>query len=357
MIARRSIFGLRAAGAQRRRIGLAVMIGLAALWLGAASRVHVNASWSDGAWGYAALPLFGEAPAIGDRVLFEPPETLDSPVPYLKTVRGVPGMRIAVDMDGTVRLDGEPVGRAKSHALDGRPLAAIAPGVIAPDHYYLHADHVDSHDSRYAEIGLVPRGRILGRAIAMPDIPWLGLNGPLVGPEDSAPALESSTILPHAHDGPAPEEGGAMRRAFPTVLAAALLLAAALPGVVSAKDLGVRGATWPVAEPDLLAQIEARLLEMERSGALARLESEARANARRKLEEPDAAPGIAPARERRSRLWDPAITVARDIGTADGVPIAAAGTRVNPLERHDARPRSAVRRRPARGRDRLGARP
>ncbi len=124
-----------------------------------------------------------------------------------------------------------------------------------------------------------------------------------------------------------------MRRAFPTMLAAALLLAAALPGAVSAKDLGVRGATWPVAEPDLLAQIEARLVAMERSGELARLEDEARANARRKLEEPDPAPGIAPAREERSRLFDPAITVARDIRTPDGAPIAAAGTRVNPLER------------------------
>ncbi len=123
-----------------------------------------------------------------------------------------------------------------------------------------------------------------------------------------------------------------MRRAFPTLLAA-LLFAAALPGAVSAKDLGVRGATWPVAEPDLLEQIEARLLEMERSGALARLEDEARANARRTLEEPDPAPGIAPAREERSRLFDPAITVARDIRTADGALIAAAGTRVNPLER------------------------
>ena len=199
-------FAARGGNARRRHIVLAVMIALAVLWLGLASRVHVNASWSDGAWGYAAFPLFGEAPAIGDRVLFEPQDSVNAKVPYLKTVRGVPGMRIAVDMDGTVRLDGEPVGRAKSHALDGRPLAAIAPGVIAPGHYYLHADHVDSHDSRYAEIGLVPRGRILGRAIAMPDIPWLGLNGPLVGPEDSAPALESSTILPHAHDGPAPEE-------------------------------------------------------------------------------------------------------------------------------------------------------
>ena len=124
-----------------------------------------------------------------------------------------------------------------------------------------------------------------------------------------------------------------MRRAFPTLLAALLLIAAALPGAVSAKDLGVRGATWPVAELDLLAQIEARLLEMKRSGEMARLEQEARASARRKLEEPGSVPGIAPAREERSRLFDPAITVARDIRTADGVLIAAAGTRVSPLER------------------------
>ena len=206
MTAQRPIFDLRTAGPRRRHIGLAVMIALALLWLGAASRVHVNASWSDGAWGYAAFPLFGEDPKIGDRVLFEPPDSVGSPVPYLKTVRGVPGMRVSIGTDRTVFLDGEPVGRAKTHALDGRPLAAIAPGTIPPGHFYLHADHRDSHDSRYAEIGLVPRDRILGRAIAMPDIPWLGLNGPLVGPEDTGPAPESATILPHAHDGPAPVE-------------------------------------------------------------------------------------------------------------------------------------------------------
>ena len=190
--------------ARRRGAVLAAMIALAALWLVAVSHVHVNASWSDGAWGYAAFPLFGEAPEVGDRVLFEPPEAVGSKVPYLKTVRGVPGMAVTVGPDGTVRLDVEPVGRAKTHALDGRPLAAIAPGIIPQGHFYLHADHVDSHDSRYAEIGLVPRGRILGRAIAMPDIPWLGLDGPLVGREDAGPASESATILPHAHDGPPP---------------------------------------------------------------------------------------------------------------------------------------------------------
>ncbi len=114
----------------------------------------------------------------------------------------------------------------------------------------------------------------------------------------------------------------------------ALLAVAGLiePGV-SAKDLGVRGATWPVTEPDLLEEIEARLVGMQRSGELARLEEEARSRARRKLEEPDPVPGIAPAREHRSRLFDPSITVARDIRTPDGVLIAAAGTRVSPLER------------------------
>jgi len=131
-----------------------------------------------------------------------------------------------------------------------------------------------------------------------------------------------------------------MRHALPTMLAAALLLAAlavalalAAPAAATAKDLGVRGATWPVAEPDLLAEIEARLVEMQRSGELARLEKEARERARMKLEEPDPAPGIAPAREERSRLFNPAITVARDIHAPDGTLIAAAGTRVNPLDR------------------------
>ena len=126
-----------------------------------------------------------------------------------------------------------------------------------------------------------------------------------------------------------------MTRTAAMLLAATLAAgpAAGIPCAALAKDLGVRGATWPVAEPDLLEQIEARLLEMQRSGALARLETEARERARLRLEEPVPVPGIAPARERRSRLLDPAVTVARDVRTADGALIAAAGMRVNPLER------------------------
>ena len=194
MSARGLRFGRR--NPRRGRIGLAVMVLLAALWLAAASRVHVNASWSDGAWGYAVLPLLGQDPMPGDLVLFDPPDAVGSRVPYLKTVRGVPGMEVEVGPGGTVLLDGAPVARAKSRALDGRPLEAVAPGTIPPGRFHLHADHADSHDSRYAEIGLVPRDRILGRAIALPDIPWLGLEGPLVGPEDAAPSPVSVTVLP-----------------------------------------------------------------------------------------------------------------------------------------------------------------
>ena len=204
MTAPRPIFDLRTAGPRRRHIGLAVMIALALLWLGAASRVHVNASWSDEAWGYAAFPLFGADPKVGDRVLFDPPGDVGSRVPYLKTVRGVPGMAVTVAEDRRVFVDGVPTGRAKTHALDGRPLDAIAPGIIPPGHFYLHAGHVDSHDSRYAEIGLVAAERIRGRAIAMPDIPWLGLNGPLVGPEDAGEA-GAAAILPHPADEAPPE--------------------------------------------------------------------------------------------------------------------------------------------------------
>ena len=115
-------------------------------------------------------------------------------------------------------------------------------------------------------------------------------------------------------------------------LAAACLALALGATPASAKDLGVRGATWPVAEPDLLVEIEARLAAMERSGEFARIEREARSRARLQLEEPDPVPGIAPARERRSRPFDPAIVVERDIRLPDGTLVAAAGARVDPLE-------------------------
>lgn len=172
---------MRTAATVRGNRILVLFAALAAVWLLLASRVHVNASWSDDAWGYFVVPI--RTTRLGDRVVFEPPENVGAAAPYLKTVRGLPGSWIAVDRDRDVWVDDVNMGRAKPRALDGRVLSAADPGVIPPGHYYLHGNHVDSHDSRYAEIGLVPWERILGRAMALPDMPWLGLEGPVVRPE------------------------------------------------------------------------------------------------------------------------------------------------------------------------------
>ena len=113
------------------------------------------------------------------------------------------------------------------------------------------------------------------------------------------------------------------------VIVCALTLAAR---PVPARDLGVRGAVWPVAEPDLLMEIEARLGAMESSGELARMRGEAVDRARKRIEAPARVEGIGPARVRRTRLFDPSITVERDVRTHDGALIAARGARINPLD-------------------------
>lgn len=116
-------------------------------------------------------------------------------------------------------------------------------------------------------------------------------------------------------------------------LIAALWLAGVLDAAmpVSAKDLGVWGEVWPIEEPDLLVQVETALKDLETSGELARMNEEARARARERLEAPPPVPGIAPATEPRSWLYDPAIVVQEDVIGPGGVLIARAGTRIEPL--------------------------
>ena len=100
----------------------------------------------------------------------------------------------------------------------------------------------------------------------------------------------------------------------------------------AAKDLGVRGAVWPVVEPDLLAEIEARLGAMEASGELDRMRTGALKAARRRIEAPGRVEGIGPARVHHTRLFDPSMEVERDVRSADGTLIAARGARINPLD-------------------------
>lgn len=134
------------------------------------------------------------------------------------------------------------------------------------------------------------------------------------------------------------------------VTALALLLAA--PVYALALDLGRVGPVWPVAEPDLLALIQARLEEKQRSGELARIQAEFEARSRRVIESPAPVAGLVRTRTPRSFLFDPTVTVPEPVRDHEGRVLVAAGTRVNPLDYiglsqplifFDARDRSQVR--------------
>ena len=112
--------------------------------------------------------------------------------------------------------------------------------------------------------------------------------------------------------------------------AAALALLLATP--VHALDLGWVGPVWPVAEPDLLALIQSRLEEKQKSGELARIKTEFEARSRRTLESPAPVAGLIRTHAPRSFLFDPTVTAADTARDPEGKVLAAAGTRVNPLD-------------------------
>lgn len=81
--------------------------------------------------------------------------------PFFKIVRGMPGDTITVD-GREVRINGEPVGIAKTHAFDRRPLEPIASGVIPQGWFYVQGLSPDSFDSRYRQSGLVRAEQVIG---------------------------------------------------------------------------------------------------------------------------------------------------------------------------------------------------
>ncbi|ASI68682.1 conjugative transfer signal peptidase TraF [Diaphorobacter nitroreducens] len=81
--------------------------------------------------------------------------------PFFKIVRGMPGDTVTVQ-GREVRINGEPVGIAKTHAFDRRSLDPIAAGVIPPGHLYVQGLSPDSFDSRYRQSGLVRVEQVIG---------------------------------------------------------------------------------------------------------------------------------------------------------------------------------------------------
>lgn len=98
-----------------------------------------------------------------------------------------------------------------------------------------------------------------------------------------------------------------------------------------ARDLGVVGPIYPIAEQDMLETIELRLHAMEKSGELARIEENAKALYRSHLERPEGV-HLPRATQNRTYYVDPSITVPYNIKNHDGRIIHHAGTTINPLD-------------------------
>ena len=99
-----------------------------------------------------------------------------------------------------------------------------------------------------------------------------------------------------------------------------------------AEDLGTIGPTYAITEPNLLAFIEQRLREKERSGELARLEAQARSRGTEAVTQPKPVAGLRATEAARSFYFDPSFTLDRNILDAQGHLLFAAGLRKNPLE-------------------------
>lgn len=109
-------------------------------------------------------------------------------------------------------------------------------------------------------------------------------------------------------------------------------LSSIIAGAAQARDYGQHGTIWSVVEPDLLAQIHARLLQLEASGETAKLNDALKRRTIAKVNRPAPVAGIGLASTIRRWTFNPTITVDADIKDDKGRTVIARGTQVNPLD-------------------------
>lgn len=110
----------------------------------------------------------GTVPARGELIAFRWRGAGPYPAgtTFIKRVAGIAGD--TVSRQGRLFLvNGQPLGQAKALDARGQPLEPGPTGVLPAGHYYVHAPHLDSLDSRYALTGWVAADQLIGRAHAL----------------------------------------------------------------------------------------------------------------------------------------------------------------------------------------------
>ena len=107
-------------------------------------------------------------PKHGDLVFFNAPDTayptwtdIEKPK-FTKIVLGMSGDKILVS-GRAVTVNGVTL-YAKEKSELGRSLEPITGGIVPEGKIFVYTRHKDSYDSRYAEIGLIDKKQIIGKA-------------------------------------------------------------------------------------------------------------------------------------------------------------------------------------------------
>jgi conjugal transfer pilus assembly protein TraW len=123
---------------------------------------------------------------------------------------------------------------------------------------------------------------------------------------------------------------------IPFVCAAVIgaLAGALLPGQPPARALDhvQVGQAWPIAEPDLLEVIRARLEKAKATGKFDALNARFAERVKATVQRPRPVAGISSAAEDRTWEYDPTVSIDSDIHDHNGKLIAVAGQRINPLD-------------------------
>ena len=84
---------------------------------------------------------------------------------YIKRIIGMPGETIWIDESGNIYIDGEILEEDYGLETILNPGLAAEPITLADDEYFVMGDNRNnSTDSRYAEVGLIHREDVIGRA-------------------------------------------------------------------------------------------------------------------------------------------------------------------------------------------------
>ena len=105
-----------------------------------------------------------------------------------------------------------------------------------------------------------------------------------------------------------------------------------LSSSVYAKDLGVFHKTWPIIEADFMQWLQGHLQQKVSDGSWGKLQNEFKQRVKRNADRPRPVDNISKTIEPRHWLYDPSVTLSRNITDQEGRVIAEAGSQVNPLD-------------------------